>query len=87
MRFLIRGKSDKLEAHLTPRQYEAARSELGWTHDKVARVVGRSRYSIHRYIRENTIPPGMANFLRVLVHLRLTLSKAKFEQIIAGLEK
>jgi transcriptional regulator with XRE-family HTH domain len=61
-----------MEAHLTPAQYRAARTALGWTHSKIARVIGVHKRTTLRYQAGKTEIPEPA--ARLLVRLRLTVS-------------
>ena len=75
---------------MKPRQYDAARNELGWTHAKVARIWNRNLRTVFRYAsgdKDWPIPPELARLLRLLVRLRFTVSKREFESIMEEMEK
>ena len=60
---------------MTPAQYRAARAALGWTHAKIAEVIGVHTRTALRYQAGKTdIPEPAARLLRLLVLLRLTVS-------------
>ena len=60
---------------MKPDQYEAARKELGWTHVQVGKMVGRCERMIYCYANgDDTIPPGVARLLRVLVYCAMRAS-------------
>jgi transcriptional regulator with XRE-family HTH domain len=69
-----------------PAQYKAARDALGWTHAKVAEIIGVDESTVYRYQRgEVEIPGPAARLLRALVWLRLTESTRKFDQLVKEL--
>jgi hypothetical protein len=73
---------------VTPSQYHAARTALRWTHAEAGKAIGKSERMMYRYANgESTIPRGLGRLLRVLVYLRLTVSKNKFEQIVAEIAR
>ena len=64
----------------------AARDTLSWTHERVAKVLGVGRRTPYRYANGDvTIPEPAARLLRLLVLLRLTVSKRKFDDIVKQL--
>jgi len=70
------------------REYNSAREALGWTHEKVALVLGVSRRMPYRYQRgELDVPEPTSRLIRLLVLLRLTLSARKFEDIVKQLSR
>ena len=70
---------------MTKSEYRSARETLGWTHLRMAQVLGLGRRSPYRYAAGDTIPEPAARLLRLLVVLRLTLSERKFNEIIQQL--
>jgi transcriptional regulator with XRE-family HTH domain len=65
-----------------PKEYDAARKELGWTYIQLSEVLGLSPRTPYRHASGDTpIPPPVARLLRLLVLLRLTMSAHKFEKI------
>jgi transcriptional regulator with XRE-family HTH domain len=71
---------------LKPAQYKAARDALGWTHARIAEIIGVDESTVYRYQRgEVEIPEPPARLLRLLVRLRLTESARKFDQLVSEL--
>jgi len=71
---------------MSPREYNASRDTLRWTHLRLAHVLGVARRTAYRYASgETSIPEPAARLLRLLVLMRLTLSEKKFEDIIKQL--
>jgi hypothetical protein len=70
---------------MTRSEYRSARETLGWTHLRMAQVLGLRRRSSYRYAAGDTIPEPAARLLRLLVLLRLTVSGKKFNEIIQQL--
>ena len=65
----------------------AARDTLSWTHERVAKVLGVGRRTPYRYASgEVQIPEPAARLLLLLVLLRLTFNKQKFEDIVKQLD-
>jgi hypothetical protein len=52
---------------------------------RIAEVLGLKRRSVYRYATGEPIPEPQARLLRLLVLLKLTLSKRKFEDIVRQL--
>jgi transcriptional regulator with XRE-family HTH domain len=72
---------------MTPSQYRAARTELGWSHAKTAQVLGVHERTIFRYQAGQTeIPEPAARLLRLLVRLHLTIPAYKFNDIVEELD-
>ena len=67
-------------------EYTAARTELAWTHKKIAQVLGVGRRTSYRYANGEPIPEPQRRLLRLLVLARFTLSERKFEEIIKQLQ-
>jgi hypothetical protein len=67
-------------------EYLAARDTLRWTHEKFANTLGIGERTPYRYANGMRIPAPQRRLLRLLVLLRLTLSKRKFEEIINALD-
>lgn len=73
---------------MTPSQYRAARTELGWGHLKVAQVLGVDERTVFRYQAGKTgIPEPAARLLRLLVRLHLTIPDYKFNNIVEELDR
>jgi transcriptional regulator with XRE-family HTH domain len=71
---------------LKPAQYKAARDALGWTHARIAEIIGVDESTVYRYQRGQVeIPEPNARLLRLLVRLRLTESARKFDQLVSEL--
>jgi hypothetical protein len=70
---------------MTTSEYRNARETLGWTHLRMAQVLGLGRRTPYRYAEGATIPEPAARLLRLLVIMRLTTSERKFEQIVSQL--
>jgi hypothetical protein len=70
---------------MTTSEYRNARETLGWTHKRMAEVLGLSRRSPYRYAEGYTIPQPAARLLRLLVLMRLTTSEKKFEAFVSQL--
>jgi hypothetical protein len=59
---------------------------LGWSHPKLAEVIGKSERESYRYSNGAVeIPETVGKLLRRLVRDRLTLSERKFEETVAQL--
>jgi DNA-binding transcriptional regulator YiaG len=71
---------------MKPSEYDAAREALGFTHSKLARVIGVSERTPFRYADGATIPEPAARLLLTLVWARLTTSSRKFDELVAILE-
>jgi transcriptional regulator with XRE-family HTH domain len=73
---------------MTPSQYMAARNALGWTHEKLAETIGVDLTTVYRYQR-GEVEPGepAARLVRLLVRLRLTFPRKKFEELVEELRK
>jgi len=69
---------------MTPREYEAARTALGWTHAQVAETLGVGDRTPYRYA-SGEIPEPAARLLRLLVLLRLTIDQGKFKKLVEEL--
>jgi predicted transcriptional regulator len=71
---------------MTSHQYKHARRTLGWSHPKLAEVIGKSERESYRYSNGAVeIPETVGKLLRRLVRDRLTLSERKFEETVAQL--
>jgi len=70
---------------MTRSEYRHARETLGWTHKRMAEVLGLGRRTPYRYQEGATIPEPAARLLRLLVTLRLTNSEKKFEALVSQL--
>ncbi len=71
---------------MSPNQYRHARKTLGWSHPKLAEVIGKSERESYRYSNGAVeIPETVGKLLRRLVRDRLTLSERKFEENVAQL--
>ena len=70
---------------MTRSEYRNARETLGWTHQRMADVLGLARRSPYRYAEGATIPEPSARLLRLLVLLRLTMSEKRFDDIVRQL--
>ena len=70
---------------MTQSEYRNARETLGWTHLRLAEVVGLKKRSVYRYAAGERIPEPQARLIRLLVLMRLTLSRRKFEDIVRQL--
>jgi len=72
---------------MTPRQYEHARAELGWTHERMAEALGVSIRTEYRYgSGETEIPESVARLLRLMVRVRLTKSIPMFDRLVKELQ-
>ena len=67
---------------MTRSEYQYARETLGWTHKRMAQVLGVKRRSPYRYAAGETIPEPIARLLRLLVTMRLTTSEKKFNSFV-----
>jgi transcriptional regulator with XRE-family HTH domain len=68
---------------MKPKQYKAAREALGWTHERVADVIGVNVRTPYRYQTGDVeVPEPAARLLRLLVLLRLTQTRRKFNEMI-----
>jgi ribosome-binding protein aMBF1 (putative translation factor) len=73
---------------MEPEHYMAARETLGWTHQKIADTIGVDLTTVYRYQRGDVLPAEpTARLLRLLVRLRLTIPRRKFEQLVEELRK
>lgn len=71
---------------MTHNEYQHARATLGWTHEKMQRVLGVGDRTPYRYASgEVAIPEPSARLVRLLVLMRLTLPQRKFEDIVSQL--
>jgi hypothetical protein len=71
---------------MTAKQYRHARDTLGWTHARLAEILGKTERQSYRYANGNiSIPDTVGKLVRRLVHDRLTLSERKFDQMVAEL--
>jgi hypothetical protein len=71
---------------MTKREYRSARETLGWTHLRMAQILGVGQRTPYRYAAgEVDIPEPAARLLRLLVLMRLTLSERKFNDIVKQL--
>jgi len=66
-------------------EYQSARDTLGWTHMRLAEVLGVGKRTALRYAKGD-VPEPAARLLRLLVLLRLTMSERKFEDIMRQLD-
>jgi hypothetical protein len=67
-------------------EYQNACNTLNWTHLKLAETLGVSKRSLYRYQSGEIDNKPAARLLRLLVLLRLTLSKPKFDDIVNQLK-
>lgn len=73
---------------MKPAQYEAARDALGWTHAKLAKVMGVAERTPYRWASGDvTMQEPEARLLRLLVMLRLTTSARKFDELTSELRR
>jgi len=70
---------------MTSNQFVNAHQTLGWTHAKLAEMLGVSRRCTYRYQNGDTIPEPVQRLLRLLVMMRLTTSKDNFEKFVQRL--
>jgi len=70
---------------MTGSEYASAKETLGWTHEKLSRVLGLGKRTPYRYIDGGVIPEPVARLLRLLVTCKLTMSHRKFEALIEQL--
>jgi hypothetical protein len=71
---------------MTRREYKSAHETLGWTHLRMAQVLGVAQRTPYRYAAgEVDIPEPIARLLRLLVLMRLTFSERKFNDIVKQL--
>jgi hypothetical protein len=64
-------------------EYNIARHELGWTHERLGKLIGVSERVPYRYASGDVdIPAPSRKLLKLLVLMRLTMSKNKFEEVI-----
>ena len=71
---------------MTQSEYRSARETLGWTHSRMGKVLGLGPRSPYRYAAGDVdIPEPTARLVRLLVLLRLTLSRRKFEEVVEQL--
>jgi DNA-binding transcriptional regulator YiaG len=68
-------------------EYKAAREALGWTHARLARVIGVSERTPYRYAEGEAIPEPVARLLVTLVWARLTTSTRRFNELVNELER
>lgn len=69
-----------------PNEYLIARAELGWTHERLRKVLGVTERVPYKYASGDVeIPPPSRRLLKLLVLLRLTMSARKFEEVISQL--
>lgn len=67
-------------------EYNAARDTLRWTHERFANTLGVGQRTPYRYASGLRIPETQRRLLRLLVLLRLTVGKRKFEEIVSALD-
>jgi transcriptional regulator with XRE-family HTH domain len=68
---------------MTPAEYDAARTSLGWTHADIAEALGVSRRVPYRYASGQVeVPEPTARLLRLLVLLQLTSGARKFQTLM-----
>jgi DNA-binding transcriptional regulator YiaG len=73
---------------MRPSQYKAAREALGWTHEKIAETLGVNLTTVYHYQRGDVVPgEPAARLLRLLVRLRLTIPRRKFDELVEELRK
>ncbi len=70
---------------MTGNQFRSAHETLGWTHGRLARVLGVSKRCTYRYQAGDTIPEPVVRLMRLLVTLRLTTTEKKFETFVSQL--
>jgi len=67
-------------------RYCTAKETLGWSHEKMGRVIGVTDRTPYRYSSgEVEMPPASAQLLKLLVLLYMTMSGPKFEGIVEEL--
>jgi transcriptional regulator with XRE-family HTH domain len=67
---------------MSPAQYRSARRTLGWTHEELAEVIGKSPRMVFRYQEVGIQSVTAARLIRLLVRLKLTIPEDKFDEII-----
>jgi len=72
---------------MTPRQYQAAKHELGFTDQGTAQLIGVNVSTIYRWLARPPLPQQFAVLMRALVRLRATMSKARFDEFISDATK
>lgn len=73
---------------MKPKEFDAARKELGWSFDKIAATFGLSPRTPYRYVSgDSRIPEPTARLLRLLVRLHFTISASKFREVTEELEQ
>jgi hypothetical protein len=71
---------------MTASQYRHARETLGWTHEHIGAVLGVDLRTSYRYSAGDVeIPEPSARLVRLLVRVRLTMSKRKFGELVEEL--
>lgn len=71
---------------MTPSQYRAALDALGWTHARMGEAIGKSERASFRYVHGQVrIPRSVAKHIRLLLRLRMTESRAKFDELVNNL--
>lgn len=71
---------------MKPIEYRRSREALGWTHEKLAEVLGRTERTSYRYAAGIVpVPNAVAMVIRRLVSDKLTMSKARFETMVERL--
>lgn len=76
----------KVAKKVRENEYNAARDTLRWTHEKFANTLGIGQRTPYRYASGLRIPETQRRLLRLLVLLRLTVGKRKFEEIVNALD-
>lgn len=71
---------------MKPAQYRHARDALGWSHIRLASVIGRTERMSYRYANGKTVIPDLVGkMVRRLVQDRLTMSSRKFNELVEHL--
>ncbi len=70
---------------MTSNQFRSAHETLGWTHGRLAEVLGVSKRCTYRYQAGESIPEPVVRLMRLLVTMRLTTSERKFEALVSQL--
>jgi transcriptional regulator with XRE-family HTH domain len=71
---------------MSPAQYRAARRALGFTHEQLAKVIGKSTRQVFRYQERGVESETAARLIRLLVRMKLTVSARNFEELVSELQ-
>lgn len=72
---------------MTPRQYQAAKHELGWRDIDVAQIIDKNVATLYRWLRQPKLPKEFAILMRTFMRLRFTMGKNRFDEFIKEITK